>query len=515
MRAADQISTGAIVIAVLGIALTLGVNSASAESNNVVLRQVTNLTTGNIASAKLRMQDGNDIAFVSTGDVMGTGTATALRQVYLWREQLDGTGVITRVTPNNACESYDASRGTDTTLSDRPEIIAFVSTCDYDPQGDNSDHNPEIFFYDVDTSRFHQITDTPSTVINAEPFASDSGRCVVFRSNGNIDNNTPSNPHYDVSHPGPGFSNPDGSNEIFFYGKINGGTDFPQNAVFTQVSNGPAGTTSSHPVVNGYYFPRQCSTVAFQSDYNQLATGVTGQLIWIYNTPSSALEEIAAAEIPHGWPAGTYRNPMISGASPFARGPHIVFEAVPDLWNNLSTGVNLFDWRAFHPRMTQYTNVGTGSAISEPQVGDGGGVISFNSNGELLSQKHAARTGELPPFNADGNSEIFRLKGRRRVAQLTQTSACQNLHSSLKDDGKRLAFISTCDLIPGENPTHKPQVFLWGLEKSDFPLLKPGECLQSAGCCLDTPKQQTCYHVIEGKKPKINRPNCVERDACD
>ena len=54
MRAADQISTGAIVIAVLGIALTLGVNSASAESNNVVLRQVTNLTTGNIASGRSR-----------------------------------------------------------------------------------------------------------------------------------------------------------------------------------------------------------------------------------------------------------------------------------------------------------------------------------------------------------------------------------------------------------------------------------------------------------------------------
>jgi hypothetical protein len=193
-------------------------------------------------------------------------------------------------------------------------------------------------------------------VINAEPFPSDSGRCLVFRSDGNLDNNTPSHPHYDVSHPGPGFENADGSDEIFFYGKINGGFDFPQNGVFTQVSNGPAGTTSSHPVINGYYFPRQCQTVAYQSDHNQLNTGVAGQLIWIYNTPSSALEEIGAAEIPHGWPPGTYSNPMISGASPFARGPHIVFESAPDLWNNLCHGEPLSTGAAFHPRMTQYTN---------------------------------------------------------------------------------------------------------------------------------------------------------------
>jgi hypothetical protein len=55
---------------------------------------------------------------------------------------------------------------------------------------------------------------------------------------------------------------------------------------------------------------------------------------------------------------------------------------------------------------------------------------------------------------------------------------------------------------------------LWGLEKSDSPLLEPGGCVAGHGCCLDTPKQQTCYSVIEGKKPKIDRPNCVERDAC-
>ena len=39
----------------------------------------------------------------------------------------------------------------------------------------------------------------------------------------------------------------------------------------------------------------------------------------------------------------------------------------------------------------------------------------------------------------------------QRPAQLTQTTGCQNTDAALKDDGKRAAFLSDCDLVAGQN----------------------------------------------------------------
>jgi hypothetical protein len=496
---------------VLASGLALEAVPAAAAPGYTILRQLTNITTGTIESVKLRSQEAKDLAFVSTGDVMGPGTATAERQIYLWREQPDGTGTITRVTNLPGCESYEVSRPTDTTQSDRPMLISFVSTCNFDPMRDNSDGNPEIFFYDIEAGTFHQITNTVAPVVNGDPFPSDSGRCLVFRSNGNLNNNIPSHPHYDPAHPGPGYSNPDFSDEVFVYGKLDADVDYPYNNVFTQLSNGPAGTTSEKPVMNGYYWPRQCASTAFQSDHDQMGGGHVGTRIYLYKMPMSSLEEITADEIPYGFEPGNYRNPMISAASPFARGPHIVFESEPDLWRNESQGTNIFDWRDFHPRMTQFTNVGAGFVAKEPTVGDGGGVIAFHSDGELLNPERPARTGELPPFNADANFEIFRLEGRKNVWQITQTSGCQNTGVSIKDDGDRMAFVSSCDLIAGKNAGGAQQVFLWALQRSDYPLVADGACLQADACCIHSIKGTTCYHPLKGKKPKILRPNCIDK----
>lgn len=517
MRIADRkalrgVVAGSIVASVA--AMLMWVQTAEAKPSYQIMRQLTHITTGTIESVKIRSQDGNLIAFVSTGDVMGPGTETAERQIYLWTEQEDGSGVITRITNQPGCESYDIARPTDTVLSSRPGVLPFVSTCDFDLTVGNADGNPEIFFYDVDAQIFEQITDTVAPVVNGEPYASDSGRCLVFRSNGDLNDNTPAHPNYDDTHPGPGFSNPDLSDEIFLYGKLDKNDEFPYGGVFTQVSNGPAGTTSSHPVINGYWFARQCQTTAYQSDHDQIGQGLTGQGIYVYKMPANALEPVVAKEIPYGFPDGIYRNPNISAASPFARGPHIVFEGEPDLWRNESEGTNIYNWRDFHPRMTQYTRLGAGFHALDPEVGDGGGVISFSSNGELLTQKRGVRTGEEPPFNADGNSEIFYIRGRRKAEQITQTTGCENIKSTLDDDGARVGFISTCDLIPGQNPGGVQQIFLRQLERHSYPLVEnPGDCLEAEGCCLWHRRQfeSGCYHGLEGAKPKIDRPNCIDK----
>ena len=498
-------------------AAALAAADAAAAPSNIVLRQLTNITTGVIESPKLQLQDGLHLAFVSNGDVLGPGTQTANKQIYLLRENEQTAAIsIQKVTNGVGCDSWDAQRPTDTLSSDRPMIIAFVSTCNHDPTIGNADGNQEIFFYDVDNNHIHQVTDTVAPVVNADPFTSDSGRCLVFRSNGNLNNNSPSHPHFDTQHPGPGYSNADGSDEVFIYGTLDGTFEFPHNGVYTQISNGPIGTTSSKPVLGGYIFSKQCQTGAYQSDHDQLGTGNTGTHIYMYNWPASEVEQefLLADEIPNGVPDGVYENASISQASPFARGPHIVFETNSDLWNNASTGTDIFDYRAFHPRMTQFTNVGDPFVAKKPQVSDGGGVITFHSNGELLTQKREAKDGSMPPFNADGNFEIFRLKGRKKITQITRTTGCQNTDSSILDDGNRVSFLSNCDIITGENPLGRTQVFMYQRELLDAPILTTGTCTQANGCCFVTREEQTCYSDLTSAKPDISRPNCVERDSC-
>lgn len=502
----------ALGAAIIGLAAT----QAAAAPSNIVMRQLTNITTGTIESPKLQLQDGRDIAFASNGDVLGPGTQTANRQIYLWHEnEFTGAGTITKLTNGVGCDSYDPARPTDTIPTDRPKLIAFVSTCNFDPTVGNVDGNPEIFFYGLESQHIWQITKTVAPVVNADPFTSDSGRCLVFTSNADLDNNNPSNPHYDSNRPGPGHTNPDSSNEVFLYGLLDGTFEFPFNGTFTQLSNGPSGTTSNKPVVGGYIFSRQCQTAAFQSDYDQSGTGLTGQIVFVYNAPDSSIEVMNSEEIAaHGLPSGMYQNPAISEASPFARGPNLVFESSADVWNNGSTGNEVYNFRLFHPRVSQYTNVGSPFEAKFPQVSDGGGVVTFQSNGELLTQKREAKDGSMPPFNADGNYEIFRLKGRKTITQITRTTGCTNSSSTLMDDGNRVGFVSDCDIVPGENAGHRTQVFLYARERGDAGILTSGNCTQANGCCYVTHDGSTCYSDLTSAKPDISRPNCLDRDSC-
>ena len=146
------------------ISLATGAGTAFAEPNRHVLRQITSITVGDVETPEMRSQNGQRVAFVATGDVLGIGTGTANKQIYMWEEDLDtGNASILQVTNGVGCDSYDPARPTDGVFSgSRPEIIAFVSDCDLDPSVDNSDGNPEIFFWEIDSGIFHQVTDTPA-----------------------------------------------------------------------------------------------------------------------------------------------------------------------------------------------------------------------------------------------------------------------------------------------------------------------------------------------------------------
>jgi Tol biopolymer transport system component len=485
--------------------LLLGAAGQSHARGSIpVLIQVTDNTTGDIFEPRMRSQDGNRIVFVSTGDV--TGPAPGHKEVYL--HQLE-TGTTIRVTTTTDGESREAARSTDQVFnSGRPEFVTFVSTGDLDPSSDNSDHNPEIFLWELVSGAFHQLTNTPSNVINKDPYASDSGKCIVFASNADLNNNDGSDAE---NNPGTGFSNPDGSMEVFVY-TIDSNENFPYDGNYTQASNGPAGTVSERPVIGGYWFPRQCQSTAYMSDYDQTGGSLVGNHIFVFNRPSATNSLMETSEIPWGIPDGTYLYPNISSASPFARGPFVVFQSDAPVWRNGSDGMEIFRYRVFHPRMTQYTDILTGS-VERPVISDGGGYIAFQSSGEILDIRHDAKKGGAPPFNADGNYEIFRTKGRRKTWQITRTTGCVNNLPSVRDDGTAIVFRSTCDLIPGRNPGGIAQVFLYKEVKKGDPLGTASGCSVNNNCCNEA---NGCYEPVFGRKPKPRKKECATkpREGC-
>jgi hypothetical protein len=469
----------AATMAALSVCATAG--TAMAQHGHIpVLVQVTHNTTGDIEEPKIRSQAGDTIVFTSDGDVLGPGTEPGHREVYHYGV---ATGVLTRVTTTADGESWAGTRETDS-LGSAERLVAFVSTGDLDSTIGNADHNPEIFLKFLETGEIVQVTDTVAPVANVEPYASDSGRCVVYRSNGDLDDNDGS----DSGNPGAGNSNADGSDEIFntSFGEVGFSRD---GWVTTQVSNGPAGTTSSHPVVGGYIFTRQCRSTAWQSDHDHLGNGSSGLHIYNYTRTTAGIEQFSKPG------PGTNRHPAMSSASNFARGPFIVYESDMDPIGNGSTPFEIYRARLFKDELWQYTFADRDS--SHPGVSDGGGRVVFASESDHLHPDRELRNGEMPPFNADGNSEIFLTKRKRQVTQVTRSEGCENTLPTIRDTGDAIAFRSTCDLIPGHNPAGVPQVFYFVLVDPDEAISTAGGCELVDGCCNEA---NGCFVNLFGRK---------------
>ena len=460
--------------------VAMAVGSAEARPTVPVLIQVTRNTTGDVFAPKIRSQQGTSIVFVSDGDVMGPGTAPGHREVYFYSV---ASGAITRVTTTPDGESYEAARETDDVNSSRAVFVAFISTGDLDPSVGNADHNQEVFVWFKDSGEIMQVTDTVAPVENREVYVAESGKCLTFRSNGDLADNDGS----DVANPGRGFENADASHEVF--NLEFGDNDFDRaHWVTTQVSNGPAGTTSSQPSVGGYWFTRQCRSNAYQSDHDQLGNGSSGSHIYNYTRNTAAIEQLTLPG------AGINRNPSMSSASNFARGPFVVYETDRDPIDNGSSAFEIYRFRLFKNELWQYTYADRDSA--RPAISDGGGRMTFESKADLFNPDRPLRNGEFPPFNADGNSEIFLTKNKHQISQITETFGCENNFPTLMDTGDAVAFRSTCDLM-GLNPGGVPQVFHYVLVDRDDPLATQAGCDVADGCCNVA---NGCYNVLFGAK---------------
>lgn len=474
--------TNAVRLAALAAVVLALPSAASARGRIPVLVQVTHNTIGDVEEPWIRSQDGDSIVFVSDGDVMGPGTSPGHREVYLYSTV---SGAITRLTTTTDGESWDAGRETDSLHDGRPSMVAFVSTGDLDPSVGNADHNPEVFLRFVQGGEIVQVTDTVAPVVNAEPYTSDSGRCVVFRSNADLDDNDGS----DDGNPGAGYSNADGSDEVF--NLTFGEASFDrEDWVTTQVSDGPAGTTSSHPVVGGYIFTRQCRSTAWQSDHDQLGNGSTGSHIYNFTRPTTVTEQLSMPG------AGTNHSPAMSSASNFARGPFVLYASDMDPIGNGSSVFEVLRFRLFKNELWQYTFDGGGDSGSGG-ISDGGGRTVFESRAELLDPNRRLRNGEEPPFNADGNSEIFLTKRKKQITQVTRTTGCESDQATIRDIGDAIAFRSTCDLVPGHNPAGVRQVFWYVLAEREDPLASAAGCSVAAGCCNEA---NGCLVNLFGRK---------------
>ena len=177
------------------------------------------------------------------------GTAPNQSEVFEWDFETRNMNQLTSsATASAPGPSWDPARTTDITQTSRPEFTAFVSTADH--TGQNPDLNQEIFIRIRDTGEIRQITDTDldatgAVVVNSDPFPSDSGRCIVFSSNADLNDNLGSLPNSGDGNPGPEdgpFTNADGSEEVFLaFLDTDANVEIGE---LTQISNGPAGTRS-------------------------------------------------------------------------------------------------------------------------------------------------------------------------------------------------------------------------------------------------------------------------------
>lgn len=492
MRRRFAVLACALVFSVAGPAGGPQESVAKTRGKNSALLQITNISVGSISEPKMKLERAASIVFLSDGDVLGPGTETATQEIYRYDTV---SGAIMRISDGSGAVHSDAARETDETHSQRPLYIAFISTADLDPSVGNADGNPELFLYFTESASYKQLTNTTGGVVNAEPYPSDGGQCIAFRSSGNLQTNDGS----DSSNPGAGFDNADGSDEVFVLRFDNPALS---SWVVTQVSNGPAGTTSSEPAIGGFWFTRQCRSTSYVSTADQLGNGSTGTHIYNYTKTSGRIEQLTNPGT-HGFSFA----PAMSGASNFARGPFVVFMSDSDIFGNGSAGFEIFRHRVFTTERIQYTFADSGQSRT-PVISDGGGFLAFASSSEIVDPRKRVRlsgaaAGLQPPFNVDGNYEIFRTKGRRQAWQITTSAGCDNFDPSIQDNGRSIAFLSDCDHVPGENPGGATQLFVYRDIKKSDPLIQAANCRIEDGCCNEA---NGCYPRIHGGKVRPPKP---------
>jgi Tol biopolymer transport system component len=133
--------------------------------------------------------DGTRVAFISKENPTGGGNVDHNDEVFLYDSTSGATAQITHTTGDQGLVS--------TSIDDGGTRIAFSSR--FDPLGQNSDGNDEVFLYDSTSGITRQITNSPYESVR--PDISNNGDHLAFASRGSLAGN----------------GNLDASNEVFIY----------------------------------------------------------------------------------------------------------------------------------------------------------------------------------------------------------------------------------------------------------------------------------------------------------
>jgi Tol biopolymer transport system component len=254
---------------------------------------------------------------------------------------------------------------------------------------------------------------TDQTGCSAAPSSNGSGKLIAFESEADLVG-----------------TNADGNFEIFLRDEKKG---------LTQITNTTGGTNE------GASISKSGTRIAFVSDRDHVPGG---------NADGNS--EIFLFDKKKGFRQITNTPSGFSGdARLSASGKRIAFESsadvVPGGNMDASTEIFLFDEKKGFTQITSST-----VASDDPSLSGNGGRVAFVSSADLV-----------PGGNMDGNAEIFLFDVKKGLRQITTTTGCFSDTPAANASGKRVAFASTCNLVPPGNVDGSLEIFLFD-EKKGF-----------------------------------------------
>jgi len=284
-------------------------------------------------------------------------------------------------------------------LDRRGSSIAYMSV--QDPLGTNGDHSFEIFLWNAVTGLV-QITDSPGFT-SLSPAINGNGRRVAFSSTADFFN-TGDLPFQ----------------EIFLWDATSGLTQITRSA--SRFSQRPSISSAGDRIV-------------FESTANPLGTNTDGRFeVFLWREGRELLQ---LSSDPIEWS----RAPAIS-----ADGHRVAFESSADLVGQNADGTReIFLWDD-RTGLLQITDSSTGVSL-QPTINANGSRVAFTSSADLVGT------------NPNGRGQIFLWDERTGLGQVTTTQLNAALTPSIDASGRRIAFVSTDDLL-GANPDGSLEVFL-------------------------------------------------------
>ena len=322
-----------------------------------------------------------------------------------------------------AATTFTIVRLTDSTgCSREPSIdgggnrVAFASEADL--TGGNPDGNFEIFVHDRKKDVLTQITSSTGGN-NDRPSISKGGARIAFISDRDL----------------VAGSNADGNVEIFVWDKKKG---------LSQITNTTGGSNDAPAVTNSGV------QMALVSNHDLVAGSNADGNSEIFFLGKKGFVQITDTVAP-----AVQRPPAVNN-----NGARIAFVSNADLVPGGNADGNdevfLFDRKKGFQQVTTTTST---CFSSQPAINQGGTRIAFASTCDLV-----------PPSNMDGNQEIFLFDAKNGLAQVTTTTGCGSFFPATDAAGKRIAFMSSCDLVTGANSDLNVEAFLSDPKKGFFQL---------------------------------------------